>query len=712
MAERRVHRKPLRVGSRAILQDARQAMGNDLMNALVELITNADDSYTRLNVEGIAEIRVEIDKRRRIIRIDDDAEGMTAEQLEERLGGLGERTSGIVDNDQVRGFFGRGAKDVAALGDVTWVSSRGGLQSQLTITLSADEDDAVEIAEPIEDKSGRDGTTVQVQLRDGVAIPRREHLLKLLSRHFALVPMLSDPMRRLVVTAGGRTTTVARENPRGKLWLDAVPFRLPGYTDESINVTLLESPVPLDDAESGRLGLPQYWRHSLLVTSGRAAYEFWPGGAYAKPPDSTYFRRLFGRVEVPLINKLLIEADVFSGGEEIVTRNRHGLARGAGYRFTAALDEALEGALKPHIERLREDALQSNADHTTRETRRMLDRLASVLNEYVREETEPETPGAGAEPRTDLAGLRVIPPSRHVEPFRPAHLYVRYTPTSEEAGEPVVSLTIADDSGTPSVESLPLVKRGGYYSATYRMDGREAGAVVELTAELDGEGAEALVLWEERLRPQVDGLRFEREGYTMRPGASRIVRLLAPVNVHDLVPVVGFVGQPGLFLEKLSRSFEWDDERECCVFVVRVGGDQEDLEGTIRGEMSGVECFTEVRTRLPGLAGMRIDLSEKYAEATERAWYDESRNTLVVNAKHPDVGAYLGPIEEGRPGQESLPFRTMLREMVCHAVVSYTLQASQVGLRETSETLGQYEREFEKLIERTRGIVVGDADWV
>ena len=708
MVERRVRRKPLRVNNRAILQDARQAMGNDLMNALVELITNADDSYTRLDSRGVSEIRIEVDRSRRVIWVDDAAEGMTMEQLEERLGGLGERTSGIAENDQVRGFFGRGAKDVAALGDVTWITVRDGFQSQLTIGLMSGDDDAVEIADPIADEPDKHGTTVQLQLRDGVRIPHSENLAKLLSRHFALIPILTDPARRLVLVERGSQKRIVHEMREGVQRLDLVRFKLPTYPGESIEVTLYEAPESLDEAETGRLNQPQYWRHSLLVTSGRAAYEFWPGSEYSKPPESAYFRRLFGRVNVPMINRLLIESDILSGGEEVVSRNRHGLARGGEHRFSAALDEALTEALRPHIERMRQEALRSNADQTTPKTQRMLNDLASELNDYVREETEAEPGGSGTESGDKLAGLRVIPSTRHVEPMRPARLLVRYQPSSPPIQPPIATVTISDDSNTPIDEAITLKDRGGYFSSSYRLEGREAESFIELLVRIEREEAPALVLWQDRIYPEIDAMRFERTRYTMKPGSTRNVRLLAPVEYHDLCPRVEFVDQTALEMAHVDTAFRWDDERECCVYTVRVSGELDGLSADVRGEVEGVEKFTKVRTKLPGLSGMKIELSEQYEDAPERVWYDAETNLLTVNAKHRDASGFLGPYEEGRPGQESLPFRTMLRELVCHAVVSHTLQESQSELRDPGQILGAYEREYERLIERTRGILVGD----
>ncbi|MCY3569075.1 MAG: hypothetical protein OXH38_10640, partial [Chloroflexi bacterium] len=143
-----------------------------------------------------------------------------------------------------------------------------------------------------------------------------------------------------------------------------------------------------------------------------------------------------------------------------------------------------------------------------------------------------------------------------------------------------------------------------------------------------------------------------------------------------------------------------------------VSGEHADLNATLRGTVGEFEDVTQVCTRMPGLAGMRIDISEQFEDATERVWFDAVENVLTVNAKHADVSRFLGPYEEGRPGQDSLTFRTLLRELVCHAVVSHTLQVAQSELRDPGQILGQYERDYERLIERTRGILVSDAQWV
>ena len=93
----------------------RQYAIRDVFDALVELITNSDDSYGRLyksqmrNEDG-GPILVDILKRKKgatsVVVVRDRAEGMTLKKMLEKFGDVGTRTSERGD----RGFMARGAK--------------------------------------------------------------------------------------------------------------------------------------------------------------------------------------------------------------------------------------------------------------------------------------------------------------------------------------------------------------------------------------------------------------------------------------------------------------------------------------------------------------------------------------------------------------------------------------------------------------------------
>ena len=95
----------------------------------MELVTNADDRYQLLDsqgrLEGVGVIQIDVERRRKenkILKVRDFADGMTGAVMDQKLSNVGERVSGMELGLSVRGANSRGAKDVAALGDVSFKS--------------------------------------------------------------------------------------------------------------------------------------------------------------------------------------------------------------------------------------------------------------------------------------------------------------------------------------------------------------------------------------------------------------------------------------------------------------------------------------------------------------------------------------------------------------------------------------------------------------
>ena len=71
----------------------------DIYKIFTELITNSDESYNRLekkgiNIDYIKSIEIYIDRRTRVIRVIDYAEGMNQKDIEENFGKYGAIKSG------------------------------------------------------------------------------------------------------------------------------------------------------------------------------------------------------------------------------------------------------------------------------------------------------------------------------------------------------------------------------------------------------------------------------------------------------------------------------------------------------------------------------------------------------------------------------------------------------------------------------------------
>lgn len=99
-------------------RELKNALGDDILRYVAELVTNADDSYKRLgddtDVPKVIKIELQEDKRFKdgyMISVTDNAEGMSIERLEKIFGTYADDNANGMDF-HARGIFGQGASDV------------------------------------------------------------------------------------------------------------------------------------------------------------------------------------------------------------------------------------------------------------------------------------------------------------------------------------------------------------------------------------------------------------------------------------------------------------------------------------------------------------------------------------------------------------------------------------------------------------------------
>ena len=523
MAEGQSVRGELTTTPRSIQQDAESAMGSDPVRAIVELVTNADDAYEGVVNNRKGKIRIEWEPRRQrptVLRVRDRARGMTQAEMVERLGILGGRTSGFEDGAQRRGLFGRGAKDVVHFGPVRWESKRDGEHTRFEIEYDAGATNRHVRTELPAVAPNDAGTTVTLEIQPRFRIPRETTLMENLKRHYALRPMLEDRRGRELTLNDKK---IVYEPPRGEILADREKWDTTGHDGQECIVTIWECAQPLDDNQA-----KEYWRHSLLIKSGRAAYEIFQGGQFSRSPLIPYLSRLFGTVEVPGINDLIRQYDDYiEHGQSpprhnpirLVRRDRDGLVNREDHPFVDALYKAIESALQPHLERLREEAERGTGARISESQRRKLDRVGRVLAEYLEETDEEGLIGSGNLPEV---GLVVIPSVRVVEPGEPGRVLVRYRPKETVDEPPAVTMRLTDEDGEYEPVAMQLDPRddGAYFSKTYRVPGRDEGAVTVLNVSVDGLAADGLIEW--RPRPEaepVENIQFEHASYGVKDGA-------------------------------------------------------------------------------------------------------------------------------------------------------------------------------------------------
>ena len=403
-------------GSRAFKQDASNAMKGDIVRGLIELITNSDDAY---GDDAQGKIRVELEHRRSAswqVIVRDRAKGMRKERMAHAIGDIGTRTSGFEEGARVRGNLGRGAKDIAAFGPVTFESICEGYCSVMTLEPDGSFDDPVERKVTDDDRQRLgiprgSGTVVTVVVEARFRCPQHRTLLERLSKHYQLRDINSDPRRELtLVDLNDGTTDGIRYGRPSLTQVLACDLTVPGYNDASVSVTISRTAERYENPTSDP-GRPE----GLLVRGRRAIYEN-TLLSFESNPHSHWFT---GSITCEYIDTLALEYDNVdaAGGEHsplnpipIISRSREGL------EHEHPFFKALVGAGEPLLAELVREEERKAKEGEVRESarlRRALDTLGRDLGQLVdadlREIDEDglggDKGGVGTEP------LRIIPES-------------------------------------------------------------------------------------------------------------------------------------------------------------------------------------------------------------------------------------------------------------------------------------------------------------
>ncbi|MBA7582060.1 hypothetical protein ES708_23980 [subsurface metagenome] len=212
--------------SQSIVEQMSLSTIRNIMDAIVELITNCDDSYRRLEQDQISatgNINIFIQREKggsvKSLIIRDNAEGMDRPSLEKAIE-FGEPASGIKEGKTVRGFFGRGLKEaIIALGkgridtiknniydsaEVWWETKQGNYRLLKQ---------PVQVTDDIRKKTGiseGNGTVVTIDIKNPKMIcPEYKSFKHQLTCHYALRDINSSTERNAIFGNMG-VSTLAR----------------------------------------------------------------------------------------------------------------------------------------------------------------------------------------------------------------------------------------------------------------------------------------------------------------------------------------------------------------------------------------------------------------------------------------------------------------------------------------------------------------------
>lgn len=488
---------------RFALQQADQAIRKDAVRALVELITNANDSYHRLedrDGESTGVIVIEINRKRTdsVLRIRDYAEGMTGATMNEQVGTYGAPTSGFLQGQSVRGLWGRGLKDAyygLGHGTVTSIVDGRFYQSHLYIEDGAPMYEPAgqggpatkEMREEYQIPRGN-GTVLEIIIsRPDVPVPLFDTLRFKLQQHFELRNIMNSSERRIFLRELGPRDTIKREvrlgyrNPTGiRIYNEA--FYVPG-TAAMAHLEVFRSDEPLTTVSDAG----DFADGGLLVVSKRVVMEL----TLLKFKHSEYANRIYGTITCDSLHDLLGKEET----EPILTATRDGL--NWDHSFMQVLRREVETRLEPLVQAERRLAVEAATAVVDKSLRKRFNNALRHLNSIAKDILIGSSPKAKAtRPDIPFRGFGFTSGAKSVRSGRPAAITLR-----AELGQDVLAgQTVLVSSESPEVEVLTpqveLQARKDFPDigeARVQIQGRQVGAEATIHAQANGFDAEAKV---------------------------------------------------------------------------------------------------------------------------------------------------------------------------------------------------------------------------
>ena len=487
--------RPLDYAGRFGLQQADQAIKKDVIRALVELITNSDDSYNRLEAQGSevdGRIIVDVQRRRQsesVFTVTDYGEGMTGLLLDKALGVYADETSGYETGQPVRGLFGRGVKDaILGLGEgvVTGIVDNQEHRARLRMQ---DGHPHYQAEEPIDLAMNTlpNSTTVEIRVtRDDIRIPQKDNLRKQIILHYGLRDILSNNSREVIIrTVDGRGKAVEEDKlayhyPVGTLIKETT---LPiAKFNTSCQLMLHKAAEPLDTPREAGYNA----QAGLLIKSKYAILD----NTLLRFDGDPNAQRFYGSVTCDYLDDLL------QNKEPILTATRDGLDRSHPFirDLFSVCEDFLASFVQEEADRVRQEVYRTQ----NKELRQKLNTALDRLNQIAREELADmdQISGTGErEPKEPKTGFGFVPEYVSVPTGRRRSTVLR----ASARMIPEWSIaTIKSDNPNISVltPQVTLKCREDYEwlcEAKVEVEGVQVGASATITAYCEGFTCEALV---------------------------------------------------------------------------------------------------------------------------------------------------------------------------------------------------------------------------
>ena len=694
----------IKTDSRYIRQSASFAI-RDVYDALVEIITNCDDSYHRLYRKGArpkdgGDILISVEQHRNkpsLVSVADKAEGLTRDAMRTNFGTRGKRTSEKGD----RGFMARGIKDCAVLGPVTVESICDGMYCKCVLITVDDLDlHHEDPASPnLRKKLGinKNGTVVTLECKKTkTRVPKAETIARDLSMHYALRDILavtSNARVRVRMPNAPLKTVHSSETPYSGTPVYNKKIELEGYPGFPCELKIWKHEKALKDATD-----PRMRESGILIKGARGIYDC---SLFRYESDAKHYA---GRLECPQIEDFLVkfhtdEEDVF-----LIDPNRQtGLSRG--HPFAKKLIEKVETVLGDLVAQEKAEKGKKAGSIANAEIGKCLNKLARAADKLWKDALDDDEELSDSEgsaiDAVNKLGVYILPPKfkikvgekRSLTVYTTEPCYNRKRKIRVESSDPKTLKVVKQFDRNDKLR--PHMKQDGIYygsidvaacsigSATITVHTSKTASATAAGEVVHGKSEDIHVF------PEGVSLEFERKNYRVYEGKRKMLKIFVKKpNRQRSSPVVNVNSNKPDYVEVLgNRKFQpnYASGQSGDVDVRVEGRKLTDLNrpATVIAKMGNetAKATVTVVEKKSSSGKFEIDLTSENLGHYRARWADieNKPNLLKISAVHPSIRHYFGDAADDFPGQESSAARAIMAELVTENICIKILQAEVEG---------------------------------
>ncbi len=636
------------------------AQGNAI-RALLELISNSDDSYRRLQREGhehdgIIEVLYGKDGRCGTFAVRDYAEGMSHDQMVTAFQNYGAATSGLKEGQSVTGFFGTGAKNaLAGMTDGQIYSFKDDSYCALHIFLDGNALKG-ELKGPlpgnfhVRDEHGiqNNGTVAYFQAdpEKGQRVPRFDTVHSELANHWRLRTIMMNKERKvlLVDLADRKRKRRLRYSPPGgeEIFNERLVVKTDTHGEYGVHLSVFRSESELQTTGDDRVG-------GILITD---EFDVALDMSLFKYERDSFATHLYGYAVFDGFRNLLARE------EPVLDEKRDGLNRNHPVcdAVTATLEDRLGLIIRDEAKRQKESA--SKIDDEERGRYR---NAFKVLNEIAETEAE-EVSNLGQE-HTDTVepppeGLCIYPDSAHLTLGKRYTLEVRVDCNKYAPGTTIHVGASSQKLGILSKTEIvvPKSKKDRIFRRFVIVQGMEVGRAT-LSATI-GENVQQATIHVEPEKEENEhlfthGMIFRPETLTVRLNRPRksLLRIYTKI-VPDGTVITLSSDQESVHIEPAEIVVSDNAaKRHVAEYEVDVWGDEPNVDAMVVAECIEADALLEVKARAQegrvgpkgsGMFNAEPHFDQDDPEPLQRTSYSRETGRITVYANFPSLRHYLG----------------------------------------------------------------------